>query len=336
MEKSFGVIGLGSMGKRRIRCLKHLGYTEIIGFDPRVDRIIEAKKLYNIECTSDFEYFLRKNTNFWIISTPPDNHHFYMQLAYEHNLPAFIEASVVDTNMLELIQKTKDKNIFFPSCTLLFHPAIVMISQLLNESLIGNITNVLYHSGQFLPDWHTYENVSDYYVSKRDTGGAREIVPFELTWLTKLFGFPSQIVGFYKKTILISGAEEIDDTYNILANYSDMILNLSVDVVSRYATRNLLINGSQGQIKWNWEDDFITVYNSSNLKWRKYEFERMPANEGYNSNITEEMYINELNSFIKSVNGEIVFPNTLADDYRVLNLLYSIEESQKRKIIYEY
>ena len=28
----FLVIGLGSMGKRRIRCLKYLGYENIIGF----------------------------------------------------------------------------------------------------------------------------------------------------------------------------------------------------------------------------------------------------------------------------------------------------------------
>jgi len=40
------VVGLGSMGKRRIRNLIKLGFKNIIGFDPRLDRRVEVKKLY--------------------------------------------------------------------------------------------------------------------------------------------------------------------------------------------------------------------------------------------------------------------------------------------------
>ena len=49
--------------------------------------------------------------------------------------------------------------------------------------------------GSILPDWHTYEDVSEYYVSKKETGGGREIVPFELTWITLVLGFPKRVVG---------------------------------------------------------------------------------------------------------------------------------------------
>jgi len=40
----FLIIGLGSMGKRRIRCLKIIGFNDIIGYDLRKDRREEAKK----------------------------------------------------------------------------------------------------------------------------------------------------------------------------------------------------------------------------------------------------------------------------------------------------
>ena len=43
------VIGLGSMGKRRIRNLLKLGYDDIIGFDPRDDRRKETRKKYKID-----------------------------------------------------------------------------------------------------------------------------------------------------------------------------------------------------------------------------------------------------------------------------------------------
>ena len=38
----FLIVGLGSMGKRRIRNLRALGETEIAGFDPRPERRDEA------------------------------------------------------------------------------------------------------------------------------------------------------------------------------------------------------------------------------------------------------------------------------------------------------
>lgn len=41
---NFLVVGLGSMGKRRIRNLQYLKAGEIIGFDLREDRCQEARK----------------------------------------------------------------------------------------------------------------------------------------------------------------------------------------------------------------------------------------------------------------------------------------------------
>ena len=48
------IVGLGSMGKRRIRNLQKLGYRQLIGFDLRDDRIIETKKKYKIKCFNIF------------------------------------------------------------------------------------------------------------------------------------------------------------------------------------------------------------------------------------------------------------------------------------------
>jgi threonine dehydrogenase-like Zn-dependent dehydrogenase len=45
----FIIVGLGSMGKRRIRCLNYLGYNEIIGYDIREDRMEEAKAQCSLE-----------------------------------------------------------------------------------------------------------------------------------------------------------------------------------------------------------------------------------------------------------------------------------------------
>ena len=332
----FLVVGLGSMGKRRIRNLKSLGFGEIIGFDKRDDRRREAKELYSIETYDDINEIIKNfKLNALIISVPPDVHHVYMKLALNLKIPAFIEASVVDTDLDNIILESKNKDVLLaPSCTLSFHPAIKKISDIIESKKLGNISNYLYHSGQYLPDWHNYEKVSDYYVSSKETGGGREIVPFELTWITLLLGIPKRIVGFFKKTIEIEGAANIDDTYNLLMDYGNNIFNLSVDVVSRYATRRLVINGDKKQLYWNWDENVIKIFDPEASNWELLSYEIAAAQNGYNKNITEQMYIDEIASFVSAMNKESKFPNSLEHDKAVLNLLYSVEKSDlNNKII---
>jgi len=335
MKNYFLIIGLGSMGKRRIRNLQALGMENIVGYDIREDRRLETENQYSIETFDTIEKALEKfKIGVFIISLPPDIHYKYMKLAIKLNIPSFIEASVVDTELEFIIEEAKKhKVLLLPSCTLHFHPAIKRINEIVKNKGLGVITNLLYHSGQYLPDWHSYEDVKDFYVSNKATGGCREIVPFELTWLTLLFGFPKRVVGFHKNSGILKGAETIEDTYNLLLDYDPMILNLSVDVVSRHATRRLLINGDKKQLHWNWDENLIKIYSPELNSWEEIKYEIQDANSGYNKNITEQMYIEEIASFLGAINNEGSYPNSLEHDHKVLNLLYACENSDKENIV---
>ena len=337
MENFILVIGLGSMGKRRVRNLQALGVNNIIGLDNRKDRREETENIYKISTVNDFDEAVKKyKFDAFIISLPPAIHHIYMKKALELSIPAFIEASVIDVDFEKIIKQAKEKNVCLaPSCTLFFHPAIKKINEIIKNGSLGKISNFLYHSGQYLPDWHTYEDVSDYYVSNKETGGGREIVPFELTWITLVLGFPKRVVGLYKNTIKIKGAEDIDDTYNLLMDYGQSIFNLSVDVVSRYATRRLIINGDEKQLYWNWDDNMIKIYNPQSKNWEEIKYETISAQNGYNKNITEQMYIDEMDAFLKAANNEILFPNSLEHDHKVLKVLYAVDNSDNNNVIEE-
>lgn len=335
MEKGenmkFLVIGLGSMGKRRLRCLKALGHKEMYGFDLREDRRQEVESKYQVKTFSNIDAAVSEiQPDCFIISVPPDKHHIYMKRALNEGRHFFVEASVTDEDMELVIEKAREKKtVAAPSTTMTFHPAIQQIERLIKSNTLGKISNVLFHSGQYLPDWHTYEKVSDYYVSNPATGGAREIVPFELTWITALLGFPITVSGNVRKTIHIQGAEKIDDTYNILLDYEDFLCTLTVDCVSRYATRRLVINGEKAQLVWSWDANCIQVYHSETKAWEKVEYQMMKAQDGYNANIGENMYIDELNAFIQAVVGKGTYPNTLENDHRVLRVLYAAETSHR-------
>lgn len=327
----FLVIGLGSMGKRRIRCLQQLGYQKIFGFDLRNDRQTEVQELYHIKTYPDFQQALKEvNPDAFIISVPPDIHHQYIKEAIAHKIHFFVEGSVVDTDMDEFIPELNKLDIVAaPSATLQFHPAICMIKDIVQSKELGKISNIILHSGQYLPDWHTYERVSEYYVSNPATGGAREIVPFELGWVTNIFGYPQRVCGNYRKTISLEGADLIDDTYNCLLDYNDYLASVTVDVVSRHASRRLLINGDKKQLVWDWDINAIQIFSPETNQWEIRPYEMKQAADGYNANIGENMYIEELQNFIEAINGTNSFVNSMENDLRVLRLLYAIEESDR-------
>ena len=149
---------------------------EIFGFDINYERANDVSKKYNIKILLNQHKIYSEDFNFFIISTSPESHHIYIDIALNSKTPAFVEASVLDINFNLFIKKTKDlKASILPSCTLLFHPAIIFIKSLIQKNELGKVLNASYNSGQYLPDWHIYENVKDFYVSKKETGGAREL-----------------------------------------------------------------------------------------------------------------------------------------------------------------
>lgn len=323
------VVGLGSMGKRRLRNLKALGVAALHGFDARADRRAEVEALGGVTVHASFDDAIAAaRPDALVISVPPDVHHVYMERAVALRIPFFVEASVIADGMEEVIAAARAKGVFAaPSSTMWFHPAVRRIVELVRGGYLGRISNVLYHMGNYLPDWHTYERVSDFYVSKKETGGAREIVPFELTWLTKLFGFPQRVCGLHRRTIDIPGAPDIDDTYNVLLDQGTFSIVLTVDVVTRSSIRRMLINGSERELIWNWDDGEVRVFHHDKQEWEVFAYQALEAASGYNRNITEGMYIDEMAAFLAGIKAPHTYVNTLEDDLRVLRLLQTIEAS---------
>lgn len=324
----FLVVGLGSMGKRRVRCLKALGYTNIVGFDPRLDRAKEAEVQYGIRVITDLSNIKINDFNALVISTPPDLHNQYIKMALEYKKPAFVEASVLLDGLENLKNIAVEQNIFIgPSATLHFHPIIKDIRHLVTSQKYGKVTNFNYVSGQYLPDWHPWESVYDYYVSKKETGAAREIVPFEMTWMVEVFGWPEKIQCVYGKTMPSMGVE-IDDTYALSMQYNGYIGQLMVDVVARFAQRQLIINLERAQITWNWNDGFFKLYEAETNRLITFDQPVAASSaNGYNKNIIEQMYIDEVASFIQGISQPTQYPNSLEADIRVLKILSIAEKN---------
>lgn len=322
------VVGLGSMGKRRVRNLTALGVSNIAGFDVREDRVNDAILNYGITGFSSFENAISEFTpDAVVISTSPQHHMDYAFPLVEANIPIFIEASVVDSEqILQLSKNIENKRLVVaPSCTMRFFPGPKLIEKLLSDEVIGKVLSFNYHVGQWLPDWHPWENIKDFYASSRETGGAREIVPFELTWLNPIFGEPIIKSAVVKKLSELDA--DIDDFYNFTIEYpKSVIANITIDVISRpKATRELRIIGTEGTLVFSSDHGYVKYSNLNNPEWTMISLDSGTVENGYI--YQEEPYIEELNLFLSAVenNNQLLYPNNLEQDFRVLKSLLEIE-----------
>ena len=324
----FLVIGLGSMGKRRIRNLIALGIEEIAGVDPKADRRSDVAEKYGVIVFDSVETALLEfDPQVFIISTPPDLHMYYAYYAYERGISCFIEASVVDADKIKQLseQISNTALIMAPSCTMRYYPGPKKIKELIQANAIGKVLNINYQTGQYLPDWHPWEQIEEFYVSNRETGGAREIVPFELTWLNDIFG-DVKALGCVK-TKLTDMAADIDDIYHCLLRYDNNVLaNMTVEVISRpKATREMRILGSAGEIVFSADANSVRYINTDMEEWQEYPFDAGTVESQYIN--PEEPYIAEMSAFLEAVRAKdrTLYPNSLDDDYAVLQILHDLE-----------
>jgi predicted dehydrogenase len=311
-----------------------LGVEHVAGFDPRPDRRQESEDKYGIPVFDDLDTAIHTfSPDAFVISTSPDLHMHYAYQAYERGISCFIEASVVDAEKIsQLAQKIKNTPIVMaPSCTMRYYPGPKKVKELILANAIGLVLNVNYQTGQYLPDWHPWEKIEDFYVSKRETGGAREIVPFELTWLNDIFG-KAKALGCVKAKLTDMPAD-IDDLYHCLLRYDGNVLaNLTVEVVSRpKATREMRVLGSEGEIVFSGDTNSVRYINASMKDWKEFQFDEGIVESQYIN--PEEPYIAEMKDFIAAVQAknQSLYPNSLEDDYEILQVLYSLEKLTESK-----
>lgn len=319
------------MGKRRIRCLLHLGEKDIIGFDIKKERCNEVTSRYRINTYTDFEKALSEKPDVFIISVPSNLHYIYAMEAIKNKIHFFTESNFLPEGMDSLINAEKSGDIVcVPSFTMPHHPMIKLMKSVIEGERIGKIHSFTYHLSAYLPLWHPWEDYRDVYYSKKETPGSTEMIAFELTWLTWLFGDIKEVCAFKGK---MSSLEiDFDDTYQILLRFKNKILgHLLIDIASQPSGRNMKILGEKGTLIWNSEDEVIKWFNSEEEKWEELKGDTGIVEQGYSVHTHEEMYIEEIDDFLMALRGEKKYPYTFVKEKKIIDILLAIEESISKK-----
>ena len=318
-------IGLGSMGKRRIRNLQYLGVKDIIAYDVSEARRQEVETLYGVKTINSMDIAPWELITHMVISTPPDKHVDYAIIGVKKSIHVFIEASVVDDGYEELAGLAAESpSLLAPSCTMRFDPLNKRLKQWLDEKRIGELLFAQHHFGLHLPKWHPWESIHDFYVSNNKTGAAREIVPFDMVYLNWLLGDPVELTAFKENSGTLGA--DIDDIYALSYRAKKCkLVQMTIEVLSKVPYRTTRIIGENGNIELDTVNGSLSLFDSHLGVW-----EKLKRSDLAETKSTEEMYVLEMDCFLRASEGEGEFPHTLNEDWQVLKYLYSAEESANK------
>lgn len=320
------VIGLGSMGKRRIRLLKKYDKElQISGVDLNEGRRKDCENIFNIETFVDLADIENvKNYDCVFVCTAPLTHHKIITRCLEIGLHVFTELNLVDDGYEKNIQLAKNhERVLFLSSTFLYREEIQKIKALTFQN--KKPLNYTYHVGQYLPDWHPWENYQDYFVSEKRTNACREIMAIELPWIVDAFG---EIIKINVIKSKISNLEiDYPDSYMITLQHGTGCQGtLIVDVVSRKAVRNLEVFGENLYLQWDGTPNGLNVYDYKkriNVNQRLYE--EIDHQENYSSFVIENTYLNEIIAFLEAVSMNKEPAYNFEKDKKILSIIDEIE-----------
>ena len=320
------VIGLGSMGKRRIRLLSENRDIQLFGIDSQETRCEEVKEKFGIQCYASIaEVVAAEHPDAAVISTSPLSHATIIKECLQNNLHVFTEINLVADGYAENVALAKEKGkVLFLSSTFLYRKETQTIIEKANNATCP--LNYMYHIGQYLPDWHPWESYNNYFIGNPRTNGCREIMAIDLPWLVTAFG-PIKNVSAVKSRITRLNINYNDNYLITIEHENGNKGMLAVDVVTRKPIRHIDVYGECFQMSWNGTADSLTEYDVEAKVERMVEFEDASEHiEGYSAFITENPYREELNAFLAQIANPAAAPVwTFEKDLELLKIIDQIE-----------
>lgn len=322
------VVGLGSMGRRRIRLLKKIDDSlTIMGIDSQETRCRQAEEEFNIQTMDNLENALTQFVpECAVVSTSPLTHAEIINQCLKFNCNVFTELNLISDRYAENIKLARDNGkVLFISSTFLYREEIQYIREKVNN-YHGKL-NYNYHVGQYLPDWHPWESINNYFVSDKRTNGCRELFAIELPWVVKTFGNIKEVRVISRKSTVLP--IDYNDNYLLLLEHENGNCGMmAVDVMSRKAVRRLEVFGENIYLTWDGTPTTLKHYNIQEKRDEVVElYSDVNKQEGYAAFVIENAYENELRTFLDAAKGTGAALHTFEDDLQIIDMIDAIEKN---------
>ncbi|MFW9905685.1 MAG: Gfo/Idh/MocA family protein [Candidatus Thorarchaeota archaeon] len=314
------MIGLGSIGKRHTTNLKKLGYHDLIAYRSRPEKMEFCLK-NDITEYFTFEEAINENPQV-VFLTNPTSMHVPMALKVLERTAAhlFIEKPI--SNSLEGLDKfnelVQEKAITtMVGYNMRFHPLLRKIRDILLNGGLGEVVGYRSMYGEYLPNWHPWEDYRKGYSAREELGGGSLLtLSHDIDTAIWLFGHVKEAHGHLSEKRVLSTNTDECSIIN-LKHENGIIGSIFLDYIQDPPKRTLEIIAEKGKIFWDYYSNSLTVFDR--IKKQEKVF-HTPKNY-----VRNDMFVEEVNHFLKCVKNRETPFITLNDGKMVLDVVLKVK-----------
>ncbi len=321
----FLIAGFGSIGRRHFRNLLALGERDIVLYRTRRSTLDDAElEGYTVETNLDAALAHRPDA--LIVANPTALHLDVAIPAARAGCSILMEKPV--SHSLERLGELESAlaaggGQLFVGFQFRFHPGLQAADTLLREGAIGRPLAVHAHWGEYLPNWHPWEDYRLSYSARGDLGGGVVLtLSHPLDYLRWLLG---EVAGLWAFAGQFSDLEvQVDDLAEIGLRFANgAVGGLHLNYVQQPPVHRLEIAGSAGTLTWDNADGAARLYRAQTGAWEVF-----APPPGFERN---DLFLAELRHFIEVARGEARPVCGLQDGVRALELALAVHQSAREE-----
>jgi predicted dehydrogenase len=275
------IAGLGSIGRRHLGNLRQLGSDDLLLYRTKPEPLKEAPEL---PVFTDLGQALAARPDVVIVSTPTAHHLEVALPAARAGCHLFIEKPLSHSwdGVEELLSVIREQRLLaLVGFDLRFDPGLCKVNTLLEEGCIGRVVAIQSQVGQYLPDWHPWEDYRQSSSASAAKGGGVILdLIHELDYVTWLMGPISCLSCFADRISDLDITTE--DTAALLLRFDDgAIGTVHLDYIQRDPSRTCRIIGVEGTIWWNYYANKVRWYEAKGDRWHAFEYRNFQRNDRF-------------------------------------------------------
>ncbi|MCX5510529.1 Gfo/Idh/MocA family protein [Pseudomonas sp. BJa3] len=331
--------GLGGIGQRHLRNLRQLlgDDLEVIAYRVRGQRIklrdnltidegADLEQDYRIKVHHDLSAALAEEPAAVFICNPNALHVPVALECVRAGVPVFMEKPLASDleGIDELLAEVERRHLpFHVGYNFRFHPGLQRLKSLLESGFFGRLLSVRSEIGEYLPNWHRYEDYRQMYAARADQGGGVILSQIhEMDLIYWFFGLPNSIVTHGGQ---LSGLEiDVEDTASSLMRcgnegHSFPIL-LHQDYLQRPPVRSFKIVGDGGYAEIDLLANRMKVYDAEG---------QLSEEDDFQGFVRNDMFLAQARHFLECVRGTATPAVSLHDGLQSLRLALAALRSLK-------
>jgi len=335
------IAGLGSIGRRHFRNLIALGETDLILLRTR-KATLPDDELAGYPVENDIHEALEKHKPDAVVVANPTSLHLNVAIpAAEVGCHILLEKPVSHTlEGLDTLQKAarESGSKILVGFQFRYHPTLNKARELIQSGGLGQVLTVHAHWGEYLPNWHPWEDYRQSYAARADLGGGViGTLAHPIDYLRYLLG---EIDALWSFNGHLSSLEiDVEDIAEISLKFANgAIGGVHLNYVQRPPAHRLEIVGANGTLRWDNADGTLHFY-------------KMPAPFGSYSDVPpapvietfstpggfdrNDLFLAQTHHFLNVVRGQEEPVCTLEDGVRVQELVQAARMARADRTIKE-